>query len=97
MGNDPALKPYFTGMSEKDSQRTRQLIVDQVCNATGGPCYYTGRDMKTTHTGMGITEAHWNLAAGHLVATLVKFNVPAKEKDEVLALVSSMKADIVNQ
>ena len=95
MGNDPQLKRFFTDMSPEGGRRTRQLIVDFVCQAAGGPCYYTGRTMKVTHEGMGITEADWNLAAGYLVATLDKFKVPAKEKNEVLAMVSGLKGDMV--
>ena len=69
---------------------------EEICAATGGPCAYIGRDMKSSHAGMGITEEDWNAAAAHLVATLEKFQVPAAEKEEVLALVSSLKGDIVD-
>jgi hemoglobin len=53
--------------------------------------------MKSSHQGMGISEAEWNTAAGHLVATLDKFKVPEKEKAEVLAAISGLKNDIVDQ
>ena len=95
MGNNSQLKRFFVGMSPEDGQRTRQLIVNFMCKAAGGPCYYTGRSMKETHEGMGINERDWNLAAGLLAGTLDKFNVPAKEKSEVLGLVSSLKGDMV--
>jgi hemoglobin len=85
------------GHSTDSIKRIRQLIVDQLCAATGGPCAYTGRDMKTAHAGLGITAADWDAQAKLLVATLDKFNVPAKEKDEVLALVSTLKKDIVDK
>ena len=94
---DPALKHYFDGMDKKSGMKTRQLIVDMVCNVTGGPCYYTGRDMVTTHTGMGITEAHWEISVQHFIATLDKFNVPGKEKNELLAIVGSLEGDIVGK
>jgi hemoglobin len=71
--------------------------VDQLCAATGGPCVYIGRDMKTTHAGLGITEKDWDVTVRHLVATLDKFAVPAKEKDEVLGAVSGLKQDIVEK
>ena len=95
MGNDPQLKRFFVGMSPEDGQRTRQLIVDFMCKAAGGPCYYTGRTMKETHEGMGINDSDWNLAAGLVASTLDKFKVPPKEKGEVLGLVSSLKGDMV--
>lgn len=94
---DPQLTKFFTGFSDDSKARIRQHVVDQICAATGGPCVYTGRDMETSHQGAGITEEDWNRAAGHLVATLDKFKVPEQEKGEVLALVSSLKADIVQK
>lgn len=95
MTTDKSLSRFFAGHSKDSLGRIRQLVVDQLCAATGGPCIYIGRDMKTSHEGMGITEADWNTAVGHLVATLDKFKVPEKEKSEVLGAVSSFKKDIV--
>lgn len=94
---DPALGKFFEGHSTASLQHIRQLIVDQLCAATGGPCFYTGRDMKTAHKGLGISESDWQIAVKHLVATLDKFKVPQKEKDEVLSAISAMKADIVDK
>jgi hemoglobin len=70
-------------------------LVDQVCSATGGPCIYRGRDMKTTHAGMKISEGDFNALVQDLVAALDKFNVPAQEKGELLALLGAMKKEIV--
>lgn len=97
MAADKSLARFFAGHSKDSLGRIRQLVVDQLCAATGGPCIYIGRDMKTSHQGMGITEADWNAAAAHLVATLDKFKVPEREKNEVLAAVSGFKNDIVEQ
>jgi hemoglobin len=72
-------------------------VVDELCAVTGGPCVYIGRDMKTAHAGLGITGPDWDASVKHLVATLDKFNVPAKEKDDVLGLVSTLKKDIVEE
>lgn len=96
LATDKQLAKFFTGHSKDSLQKIRQLVVDQLCAATGGPCVYIGRDMKTAHRGMGISESDWNVSVGHLVATLDKFKVPAKEKDEVLAAISSLKGDIVD-
>ena len=57
--SDPRLARFGGGRSLDSRQRTRQLIVEQICSLAGGPCVYTGRDMKTTHAGLGITEAEW--------------------------------------
>jgi hemoglobin len=68
-----------------------------LCAATGGPCIYVGRDMKTAHKGLGITSAEWDAAVKHLAATLDEFKVPMKEKNEFLALASTLKTDIVEK
>jgi hemoglobin len=94
---DSLLVRFFRGHGTAAQQRIRQLLVDQLCAATGGPCFYVGRDMKTTHAGLGINEADWTRAVQHLTATLDKFRVPVREKGEVLATVSKLKPDIVEQ
>ena len=97
MDGDPKMKRFLVGLSQDSAGRLRQHIVDQVCAAAGGPCVYTGRDMKTSHKGMGISEDDWNAAAGHLVASLDKFNVPEAETKDLLAIVASVKGDIVEK
>ena len=92
---DKQITRFFTGASTDSKKRIRQLVVDQLCAATGGPCIYIGRSMKVAHEGLGITESDWQVSVGHLVAALDKFKVPQKEKDELLAAVSSLKPDIV--
>jgi hemoglobin len=75
--------------------REKQLLVDFLCANAGGPLYYTGRDMKTSHRGMRISERDWSAFLGHLNATLDAFRVPRPERDDVLAFVQSIRADIV--
>jgi hemoglobin len=94
---DPSLGRFFGGLSKDSLGKLRQHVVEQICFATGGPCIYTGRDMKTSHAGLGITEAEWNTTVKHLVASLDKFKVGDKEKGELLAAVSSLKKDIVEK
>ena len=94
---DKQFEKFFSGHGNDSKKRIRQHILDQFCAATGGPCVYTGRDMKTTHAGLGITEAQWDGAAKHLVASLDKFKVPEKEKGEILAFVTGLKKDIVEK
>lgn len=95
LATDPQLSKFFVGHSSDSLQRIRQLVVDQLCAATGGPCFYIGRDMKTSHAGLGISESDWQVAVNHLVATLDKFNVPSQEKGEVIAAIAALKKDIV--
>ena len=97
LAGDSSLGRFLTGLSTDSKGRLRQLVVDQLCNVTGGPCVYIGRSMKAAHAGLGITQKDWDTAVRHLVATLTKFNVPMKEKDEVLAAVTTLKTDIVEK
>jgi hemoglobin len=94
---DKQFERFFAGHSTDSKKRIRQHIVDQFCAAAGGPCVYTGRTMKDSHAGLGISEADWDAAAKHLVATLDKFKVGDAEKKDLLAFVSSLKADIVDK
>ena len=86
---------FFIGLSDDSKTKVRQHIVDFLCNKSGGPCAYIGRTMKDAHKGLKITENDWNISAGLLAETFKKFNVPKKETDEVFALVTSLKNDIV--
>lgn len=72
-------------------------LVDQICEASGGPCKYTGKDMKTAHAGMGVSDADFTALVEDLVATLDKFKVPEKEKGELLGALGPMKKDIVTK
>ena len=80
-----------------DIPRLKRLLVEQICQGTGGPCKYTGRDMKSSHRGMNVTDAQFNALVEDLVKTLDKFKVPATEKGELLAILGPMKSDIVGQ
>jgi hemoglobin len=97
LATDPQLKRFFAGHNKEGLTRIRQHVIDFLCVATGGPCAYTGQDMKTAHAGLGITEEDWDATVKHLVATLDKFHVPEKEKSEVLSAISPLKADIVGR
>ena len=94
---DKQFEKFFIGHSIDSKKQIRQHILDQFCAATGGPCVYTGREMKTSHAGLGITNADWDAAAKHLTASLDKFKVPEKEKGEILAFVTTLKKDIVEK
>lgn len=97
LASDKDIGRFFVGASDDSKKRIRQLVVDQLCAATGGPCIYIGRDMKTVHKGLKITDKDWDASVKHLAATLDKFKVPKKEKDETLAAIASLKKDIVEQ
>jgi hemoglobin len=78
-----------------DVPRLKKMLVDQVCEATGGPCTYTGRSMQETHDGMGVTAGEFDALVEDLVATLDEFDVPKPEQDELLALLAPMRGEIV--
>ena len=80
-----------------DAKALIAKLTDQVCEASGGPCKYTGKDMKTAHAGMKITDREWNITGGHIVAAMRAKKVPRKEQQEVMAALTPMKKDIVGQ
>jgi hemoglobin len=67
------------------------------CQRGGGPCTYLGADMKTAHAGMGISDSDFDAAAENVSASLDKAGVPAREKEELLALLGKMRADVVEK
>lgn len=93
---DERLGRFFAGFSTDSKQRIRQHVVDLVCAATGGPCAYTGRDMKTAHAGSGITKADWDRAGEIFVGVLTTFKVGENETSELLAIIGPMENDIVD-
>jgi hemoglobin len=97
MATNKDLQRFFVGLSDDSKGKVRGHIIDLVCLKTGGPCTYTGRDMKTSHKGLAITENDWNIMAKLFVETLNKFKVAQKEQDELLAIVATTKKDIVEK
>lgn len=97
LATNKLLGRFVVGLSDDSKKKLRQHFVEFLCNATGGSCVYMGRDMKTSHTGLGISEEDWKESVKLLVETLDKFKVPEKERDEVLAAVSGLKKDIVEK
>jgi hemoglobin len=78
-----------------DLPRLKKEIIDQLCEATGGPCTYTGRSMQETHDGMAVTAGEFDVAMQHLDATLDEFSTPKTDRDELVALITPMRGDIV--
>jgi hemoglobin len=93
--SDPQLGGYWKGASADNQRKARQLIVDFMSEAAGGPTYYTGRDMRLSHDGMHISASDWEVFMRHSAATLAHFGVPERETQEVLDFFSSLKGDIV--
>ena len=93
--NDPALGVYWKGISEDSSRRGDQLLIDFICAAFEGPVYYAGRDMKTSHRGLGITDAEWEVFMPHVAAALESVGIAPREKAEFLEITAGLKWDIV--
>jgi hemoglobin len=94
---DDRINSRFKAFQPAQVEKLKTNLADQICEATGGPCAYLGRDMKTVHQGMRITDAEWNATVEALVKALDKHQVGEKEKSELLALLGPMKRDIVGQ
>lgn len=97
VGNVAADSRINARFANTNIPRLKTLLVEQVCEATGGPCKYTGRDMKSAHAGMNITDAEFGALVGDLVKSLDKFKVPDQEKNELLGALGGMKGQIVGQ
>jgi hemoglobin len=94
---DAKINRYFAAAAANPQRLAafKGKLVDQICAASGGPCTYTGKNMKDAHAGMGITGAEFDALVGDLVGALDKFKVPEREKGELLGALGPMKTDIV--
>lgn len=96
---DTRINKFFADTA-KDPKRLAKFktnLVNQICQASGGPCKYTGKDMKTAHKGMGISSADFGALVEDLVKALDKFKVGETEKNELLGALGPMKGDIVEK
>ena|SRR5438874_2089300 len=94
---DAQLGVYWKGKCKDSMKKDRQLLVDFLCAATGGPAHYSGRDMKTAHEGLGISESDWDIMARHAAASLEGLGVRPREMDEALTAVAGLKSHIVEE
>jgi len=99
VGGDARINGYFkaTVADPKRLAKFKKNLVDQICQASGGPCTYTGKDMKTAHAGMGVDDAAFNALVEDLVKSLDKFHVAEKDKNTLLGVLGPMKKDIVEK
>ena len=92
---DTQLGRFWQNRGDDGVAREKQLLIDYLCSSAGGPVYYTGRDMKLSHKGMGISESDWSAFLDHAGATMKALQVPEKECGEIAQFVSGLKDDIV--
>jgi hemoglobin len=91
---DGRINAFFRGV---DLEQLKRLLADQICQAAGGPCRYTGRPMREAHRGLGLTDAHFAALVGDLGYALNRFAVPMREQDELVAVLGTLKPEIVGQ
>jgi hemoglobin len=91
---DARINDLFTAT---DPAQLAPLLVDQICEATGGPCTYTGRTMEDVHTGLNISDAQFAAFVEDLVAALNENQVPAATQDQLLQALGSMKPQVVGR
>ena len=96
---DNRIKGFFkaTASDPERLAKFKKNLVDQICEAAGGPCKYTGKDMKTAHDGMGIASGDFDALVQDLVAALDKFSVKDADKQALLGVLGPMKKDIVEK
>jgi truncated hemoglobin YjbI len=94
---DQQLTRFFQGQSDATKRVLRQHVVNLLCELTGGSSFYFGRDMKTTHRGLGITESDWRIAFRLFADALDKHRLGAREKAEFLQIIDGMKNQVVER
>ena len=91
---DQKINHFF---AKTDIPTFKKNLTDQLCAATGGGCTYAGKDMKTAHAGLGISNADWDALVGDLGKSLDKFKVKKADQKALVALLAPMKGDIVEK
>jgi hemoglobin len=111
MGGEPALRSaveHFADLvqtddrinftfAEADMSKFKKLIFEQLCNLSGGPCQYTGRDMRTSHAKLNINNAEFNALAEDLYIALDRAGIPYRLQNKLMALLAPMQHDIVKK
>ena len=99
VAGDSRINGYFkdTASDPKRLAAFKMKLVDQICEASGGPCKYTGKSMKEAHAEMGITSGDFNALVEDLVGALDKFHVKEADKNALLGVLGPMKSDIVEK
>lgn len=96
VSSDPELKKSFAKTTGPKLEAFKKNLADQLCEATGGPCKYAGKDMKEAHKGLKITEGQWDKFVQRLTDALNELKVADAEQNELLAIVAPMKDQIVS-
>jgi hemoglobin len=94
---DPKIQAMVSGLAQASRMRNRQMIVDQICMLTGGPCVFVGRPNEVSHQGLEITQELWDKSQKALADTLDEMKVKDPDKSELLAVIDELKVDIIQK
>ena len=97
LGADPAVHGMVSGLSEASRLRNRQMITDQICMLTGGPCVFVGRPNAVSHQGLQIDRGMWEKSQKALADALDGLGVKDPEKADLLAVIDSLRDDIIQR
>lgn len=95
--NDPRMVRFVSGMNLERQKRNRQLTVDYLCAASGGPALYLGQDMKTAHAGLGINGSEWRIAMDHVQRAVEKLIPSESGKKEFLGLFLNRSHEVIER
>ena len=88
---DPRMRPFF---AETDQAAVKKHLVEQFCVILGGPCSYSGRDMKETHEGLEINRSNFNALVEDLQLVMDKRGIPFRSQNKLLAKLAPMHREI---
>ena len=94
LNSDARINTLFRNVDHDD---LRRLVIEQLCEATGGPCKYTGRSMEEAHSGLNLTNADFDAFVGDLTAALDEAKVPKATQKKLIALLAPMRSEVVGK
>lgn len=97
MVNDAGLARFFVHVSNDNKVKARQLTLDFICQAAGGPVLYLGRTMERSHRGMGVSGKDWQRTLALLEESLAAFHIPSGESREFYGIIAGLEAAIVDR
>jgi hemoglobin len=92
--HDPQIVHHF---KDTDIARFRRLLIEQLCQLSGGPCQYTGASMQESHTGFAITPADFNNLVNHFIKVMTAMQIPVASQNALLAKLAPMYSDVINR
>lgn len=97
MGEHERLRRFLEGASEEDLRRVRQNTVDFLCQETGGPCFYTGKDMDEAHEGKGVSAEDWDEASELMAVTLDAQGITGELREEFGGFIAGLRDAVVDE